>query len=193
MKIVRTAILFSMAILIGVAASISGYQSRTAFWICIGLAGLCGIVAILTLKPIAKHLPFLARWARDAGGTESNPPADALPTPTVLPDGRAIHSCTLKWLAKIISTSTTDQASRLLLGKWVKFSGKIDDNRGNGWIWIFASGLPSNIRPLLASLQFGEGWEEQLSKLRRGSEITVRAQIISIDGGSVKMEGCELI
>jgi len=60
-KAVRSAVLFSFSILISVAASIGGIQSRMAFWVCIGLAGVSGIVGILTLDPVWKRIARLGK------------------------------------------------------------------------------------------------------------------------------------
>jgi len=68
--------------------------------------GVAAVVGVIDLW-------FLIRWV---GGADSDTPP-VLPQPTILPGGRAIHSCTLKHLAKILRTYTTDQANRLLLGR----------------------------------------------------------------------------
>jgi hypothetical protein len=55
-KNVRAACLYIIAILISVAATVGGFQSRPLFWLCIGLAAIAAIVATLTLEPVASRL-----------------------------------------------------------------------------------------------------------------------------------------
>jgi hypothetical protein len=87
--------------------------------------------------------------------------------------------------------NTTDQASRLLVGKWIKFSGEVHDNVGNGVVYMMISHRFQ--LSVLVVLQFGNGWEEQLSKLSRGSRITVRGQIVTVNNLGIHLEQCELL
>jgi hypothetical protein len=114
---------------------------------------------------------------------------DVFATTLTLPDGRAISSCRIEDLIAIHEANTTDQASRLLVGKWVKFFGKLRDNHGDGIVLLESE--PS--RWPIFILPFREGWTEQLSELQRGSNVTVRGQIVSIELGHIRLHGCELL
>jgi hypothetical protein len=105
---------------------------------------------------------------------------------TVLPDGRTIISCSLKDLIAAYNDNTQEQFNRLLGGKWLKLSGSIRDNYGNGQLRL-EQGFPHVV------LQFGEGWEEQLSALPRGSSVTIRGQMLGSDSISIQLKECELL
>jgi hypothetical protein len=110
---------------------------------------------------------------------------------THLPDGREIISCDLGQLGKIHRTNTLDQANRILRGKWVRMSGEIDNNHGDGEILLNYSS-PLRLGPLIY-LQFTEGWTEQLSMLSRGSKVTIRGCISVVDVTVIKLTDCELL
>jgi hypothetical protein len=50
-KKVRSACLFVIAILIGIAPTVGGIKSDVLFWCCIGLSAVLAIIAIGTLDP----------------------------------------------------------------------------------------------------------------------------------------------
>jgi hypothetical protein len=104
---------------------------------------------------------------------------------TVLPDGRTIISCSLKDLKAAYDDNTREQFNRLLGGKWLKFSGSIRDNYGRQL--RLEQSFPQ------VWLQFGEGWEEQLSALPRGSSVTIRGQMLGADSISIQLKECELL
>jgi len=128
----------------------------------------------------------------DAVMPASKPQAlsEVLPPPITLPDGRAIYSCSVKDIVAIHRANTTDQTSRLLVGRWVKLTGTIGDNRGKGVVYLDA--IDGDPRPFLV-LQFVKGWEEHLSTLGRGSSITSRGQIVQLDITHIYLERCELV
>jgi len=105
---------------------------------------------------------------------------------TVLPDGRAIISCSLEDLQAAFHKNTLDQFNRLLAGRWVKISGKIHENHGNGQIWLSNNGL-------YFVLQFAKGWNEQLSVLGRGVAVTVRGKIVQAQISAIYLDNCELL
>jgi hypothetical protein len=121
------------------------------------------------------------------------PGLDVLPPGVTLPDGRTISTCRLEDLIAIYKENTTDQANRLLVGKWIKFSGEVHDNQGDGSVYIVHSGIFGMPSPVLVWLQFGKGWEEPLSTLRRGSSITARGQIVRVSSAVIRLERCELL
>jgi hypothetical protein len=94
-------------------------------------------------------------------------------------------------MTSIHRANSTDRTRRLLAGKWVRFSGKVDDYEGKGEIYL-ENPLPF-ASMLLIRLHFGEGWHEQLSALRRCSRIMIRDQIAAIEGSSIALNGCELL
>ena len=55
---VRAICLYLITILLTVAASIAGFQSRTAFWWCIGLSVVLALVATSTLDPFARFFSW---------------------------------------------------------------------------------------------------------------------------------------
>lgn len=127
---------------------------------------------------------------KPAGGST---PAEALiPQPsfggaqTVLPDGRTIISCSLEDLKAVYDNNTKDNFNRLLGGKWLKLSGNIKDNHGNGRVYL-KQNFPSVV------LQFEKGWEEQLSALPLGSSVTIRGKMLGADSLSIQLEECELL
>ena len=105
---------------------------------------------------------------------------------TVLPDGRTIISCSLKELQMAHSDNTIDQFNRLLGGKWIKTSGAIENNHGDGKVYL-TSGAP------LIILQFADGWIEQLSMLPRGSRVTIRGKVKDADILAIDLCECELL
>jgi hypothetical protein len=121
----------------------------------------------------------------------ANPkPTDVLRPTVLLPDGRAISSSSQQELTAIYRANTTDQASRLLVGKWIKFSGKVRDNHGKGS--VFLASIDAEPCPVIL-LGFGEHWEEQLSALQRGCSVTVRGQIVRVGNSHIGLENCELL
>jgi len=130
-------------------------------------------------------------WGASVNHSESTSQQPRLDVPgfgvnTTLPDGRAIISCSLEDLGDAYHKNTIDQFNRLLSGKWIKTSGRIGENHGNGQVWL------SNADPIFV-LQFAEGWSDQLSPLGRGATITVRGKILKADYSGVRLEECELL
>jgi hypothetical protein len=111
--------------------------------------------------------------------------AGVLAPTVILPDGRAISNCSLEDLEALYKANTIDQANRLLTGKWIKLSGKVFNNFGKGKVFLVSD-------PII-TLHFAEGWEDQLSTLKRGSEVTLRGQIVEVDHNSINLRGCELV
>jgi hypothetical protein len=105
----------------------------------------------------------------------------------VLPDGRTIISCSPEDLQSAFRTNTKDQFNRLLSGKWIKISGKIEDNLGNGTVIIITEGSPNIF------LHFGRAWEDQLSVLSRGLSVTIRGKIAPAQIGYISLIECELL
>jgi hypothetical protein len=106
---------------------------------------------------------------------------------TVLPDGRAVISCSPEDLQVAHHNSTIDQFNRLLGGKWVKIYGKIEENYGNGLVFLTTQEYPMIV------LQFGKGWDEQLSILPRGSSVTIRGKMGIASLAAIHLEECELL
>jgi hypothetical protein len=148
----------------------------------------------------ASVLNFIALRTKAGASIGENVGSAARPTPigelssqqrfgdaqTVLPDGRTIISCSLKDIKAVYDDNTREQFNRLLGGKWLKFSGSIRDNDGNGQLRLEQS-FPHVL------LQFGKGWEEQLSVLPRGSSVTIRGQMLGADPISIELKECELL
>jgi hypothetical protein len=105
----------------------------------------------------------------------------------VLPDGRAIINSTPEDLRAAFHNSTVDQFNRLLGGKWIKLSGKIQDNLGNGTVMLLAPSPPSIF------LDFGKAWEDQLSTLPRGSSVTIRGKMGPARPSWIILVECELL
>ena len=106
--------------------------------------------------------------------------------PTVLPDGHEISSCTPEDIQAVYHANTIDQFNRLLGGKWFKMSGKINQNHGKGLIFL------EQHSPLIV-LQFGKGWDEQLSLLPRGSDVTFRGKLMASNLGAIELHECEVL
>jgi hypothetical protein len=117
-------------------------------------------------------------------------PNKELPSPfdsqTTHPDGRTIINCTPEDLQAFYRASTIDQTTRLLTGKWLKMSGKVDNVHGDARVYL------EHHSPMIV-LRFAKGWEEQLSMLRRGSSVTFRGKIKGVDSLSIDLEECELV
>jgi len=114
-------------------------------------------------------------------------PGLSFDTQMVLPDGRTIISCGIEDLQLAFQRNTIDQYNRLLGGKWIKTSGKIQDNLGNGIIVFQTQNSPSIF------LKFGRAWEEQLSVLQRGAGVTIRGKMAPAEPGSIMLVECELL
>ncbi len=48
--------MYIVAIFVGVAASVGGFESRFLFWSCIAVAATAAIIATLTLEPVARRI-----------------------------------------------------------------------------------------------------------------------------------------
>ena len=109
----------------------------------------------------------------------------------MLPDGRSISSCSLENLIAIHKANTTDGASRLLVNRWIKFSGVVDDVDTDGYVSLAPL---DRLKPLpIIVLKFAKGWEQQLSALQRGSNVTVRGQVVRTRDNHIRFENCELL
>jgi hypothetical protein len=82
--------------------------------------------------------------------------------------------------------NTTDQFNRFLGGKWIKISGKIKDNLGNGRLTFLHK--YDTVR-----LKFGKGWDEQLSLLSRGADVTIRGKLANDNYAGIELSECELL
>ena len=108
-----------------------------------------------------------------------------------LPDGRVISSCNLEDVIAVHKANTTEQAHRLLVGKWIKFPGTVEDISTDGIVNL-ASTNRSDPLPVFV-LKFAEGWEKQLSALQRASSVTVRGQIAGLEYSFIRLKACELL
>ncbi len=129
-------------------------------------------------------LPPEFKKTNDKDGHESLMPFNAIST--TLPDGREIHSCTPEDLRSVYRDNTLDQTNRLLIGKWVKLSSRIDNNHGGGKVYLEKG------RPLIL-LHFDNVWFDQLATLGRGSSVTVRGQIAPSEIFGMNIQNCELL
>jgi hypothetical protein len=157
--------------------------------LCVSVVGAAVLnVIALQRKPAALIEPTAAadrnETAVPSGPTTAH--ASRFDAQTVLPDGRAIISCTQEDIVAAYRDNTIDQFHRLLSGKWIKISAKIEDNRGKGKITLMG-GIP------YFNLQFKKGWEEQLAVLKRGSSVTVRGRVVEADPLCIRFDECELL
>jgi hypothetical protein len=173
----------------------SFHPSMWIFLLVLFVAGLLHLVAALKQpKSVQAQAPIPAPFPSPAPITKAGGDVPVANTPqlsgfdaqTILPDGRAINSCSLEFLARMYRENTLDRFNRLLAGNWIKISGKIDDNHGNGLVYLV------HTSPLIR-LQFAKGWEEQLSVLKRGSSITVRGKVLAASGSAIGLGECELL
>jgi hypothetical protein len=173
----------------------SFHSSMWIFLLVLFLAGLLHLVAAVVQRnrdhvpvPSAPQTRNLAPSPNPVGNVPppSTPPPSGFDAQTTLPDGRVINSCSLEYLARTHRENTLDQFNRLLGGKWIKISGKIDDNHGNGLVYLMHSS------PLIR-LQFAKGWEQQLSLLGRGSTVIVRGKVSAASGAAIVLGECELL
>jgi len=105
-----------------------------------------------------------------------------------LPDGRSVISCTMEELATEYRNYTKDQFNRRLAGRWVKVSGEIRDIHSDGDVWL------KWVQGVATKLEFGQGWSESLSTLRRGGTVTFRGKIAEASVGEYIIIGkCELL
>jgi hypothetical protein len=114
------------------------------------------------------------------------PQPSAFGSPAILPDGRKVISCSLEDLLVAYNDMTKDQFNRLLAGKWIKLTGKMKDNDGNGQVTLASDSA-------IIRLQFGKGWEESLAVLRRGSSMTIRGKIVDVGDLAIRFADCELL
>ena len=132
-------------------------------------------VKILTSEPIAPLQPAPAK---------TTPPFGAI---MKLPDGRQVLTCEQGDIAQIYLDNTVDQCSRILVGKCLKFSGRIKENLGNGKIYLEYVDGP------LISLEFGNHWIESLATLGRGSSLTIRGRVSNVNQASIRFDNCEIL
>jgi hypothetical protein len=104
-----------------------------------------------------------------------------------LPDGRKVISSSPEDLQSAFHIYTLDQFNRALGGKWFKFVGQIDDSFGSGRISLKQQHSP------VITLTFEQGWEDQLSKLPRGSIVTVRCKMTDAYSISINLSECEML
>jgi hypothetical protein len=116
------------------------------------------------------------------------PPAPVLSfgTQMVLADGRVIIVCSPENLQTAHKDNTVDRFKRLLGGRWVKISGTVRQNYGDGLVFL------TQDSPIIV-LHFAKGWIGQLAELRLGSIVTIRGKVTDADSLSINLAECELL
>lgn len=87
----------------------------------------------------------------------------------------------------------TNQARRLTedyLGKWMRYSGKVDNVSGSAIFFSYPSG---KLLGMIVYADFEQPWVSQISMLPPGREVTIVGKVGRIDRSTIFLQECELV
>ena len=185
----------------GLGANLRAFVDNRALRVVIGIVAISLLVKVLIdlrsvhRPPDGSEKPSGFQSAKPdttpGAAPPNTAPIDSPAQAMTLPDGRTIITSSPEELQATFRANTIPQFNRLLSGKWIKMSVRVEDIWSGGR--IYAPQAPPPDPPMGMILQFSKGWDDELSKLARGSTVTVRCRITEARPSSIGLDACELL
>ena len=150
---------------------------------------IVGILLALALAGLAVLLIQRANTKQKSAATLANP---TTPRPVIRKAGRmyipeevTLHSLQARVRDKKLTELQNLASVQPYLGKWVRYTGQIDDVIGNAVVFELSSAR--------VMAYFGKEWYEHLPILPRGKTVTIDGRVEEIGFLGVRLSECEFV